>query len=427
MHRKNRMSSADWNQFRRLMVYLRPHLGRLTIAMIAIVIGSVLSLAGPYTLQYLIDAVFTQNNAQLLNQITIILIIIFALQAVFYFIRAYQLQYIGERVMIDLRLNLFQHLQKLSLSFYNERRTGELVSRATNDVATVRTLVTNDVSTAISQVITFFGALILILITDWRLTLFMLALVPLVVIVALLFGRRLRKLSSAVQDQLADATTVLEEAIGGVRVVQSFTREDYEIGRYRSSIERTFELARKRIRISATFGPIASFMGFGAVIAVFWFGGQQVLNGYLTPGQLLMFLILTMTIAGSIGQFSGLWTSLQEALGATKRLFAILDTQAEIADQSNARSMPRLDGRIQLDQVSFAYKDNQKAHTLHEVSLDVKPGEVLALVGPSGAGKTTLVNLIPRFFDPTSGNICLDGIDIRTVQIKSLREQIGLV
>jgi subfamily B ATP-binding cassette protein MsbA len=272
-----------------------------TIAMIAIVIGSVLGLAGPYTLQYLIDAVFTQNNAQLLNQITVILIIIFALQAVFYFIRAYQLQYIGERVMIDLRLNLFQHLQKLSLSFYNERRTGELVSRATNDVATVRTLVTNDVSTAIAQVITFFGALILILITDWHLTLFMLMLVPFVVIVAILFGRRLRKLSGAVQDQLADATIVLEESISGVRVVQSFTREDYEIGRYSGSIEQTFALALKRINLSATFGPVASFMGFTVVIAVFWFGGQQVLNGTLTAGQLTMFLILTLTIADRSG------------------------------------------------------------------------------------------------------------------------------
>ena len=197
MRRKNKPSSADWIQFRRMMVYLKPHIGRLTVAMFAIVMGSLLSLAGPYTLQYLIDAVFTHNNAQLLNQITVILIVIFALQAVFYFIRAYHLQYIGERVMIDLRLNLFQHLQKLSLSFYNERRTGELVSRATNDIATVRTLVTNDVSTAISQIITFFGALILILVTDWRLTLFMLALVPFVVVVAIIFGRRLRKVSSA--------------------------------------------------------------------------------------------------------------------------------------------------------------------------------------------------------------------------------------
>ena len=409
------------------MVYLRPHIGRFTIAMFAIIVGSILGLAGPYTLQYLIDAVFTQNNAQLLNQITVILIIIFALQAVFYFIRAYQLQFIGERVMIDLRLNLFQHLQKLSLSFYNERRTGELVSRATNDVSTVRTLVTSDVSTAISQVITFFGALILILITDWRLTIFMLLLVPLVVIVALFFGRRLRKISSAVQDQLADATTVLEEVLSGVRVVQSFTREDYEMGRYRGSIERTFALALKRIKLSATFGPIASFMGFAVVIAVFWFGGMQVLNGTLTAGQLTMFLILTLTIAGSIGSFSGLWTSLQEALGATKRIFEILDTPSDIVDQPAAKALPRIAGHIVLDNVSFAYKDNSDQHVLHGVSLEVKPGEVLALVGPSGAGKTTLVNLIPRFFDPQSGGVCIDGQDIRSVQVKSLRGQIGLV
>ena len=427
MRRKNKIPSADWIQFRRLMVYLRPHIGRFTIAMIAIVIGSILGLAGPYTLQFLIDAVFTQNNAQLLNQITVILIIIFALQAVFYFIRAYQLQFIGERVMIDLRLNLFQHLQKLSLSFYNERRTGELVSRATNDVSTVRTLVTSDVSTAISQVITFFGALILILITDWRLTVFMLALVPMVVIIALLFGRRLRKISSAVQDQLADATTVLEEVLSGVRVVQSFTREDYEMERYRGSIERTFALALKRIKLSATFGPVASFMGFAVVIAVFWFGGMQVLNGTLTAGQLTMFLILTLTIAGSIGSFSGLWTSLQEALGATKRIFEILDTPSDIIDQPAAKALPRIAGHIVLDNVSFAYKDNSDQHVLHGVSLEVKPGEVLALVGPSGAGKTTLVNLIPRFFDPQSGGVCIDGQDIRSVQVKSLREQIGLV
>ncbi|CAG0931002.1 Putative multidrug export ATP-binding/permease protein [Thermoflexales bacterium] len=427
MRLQNQTSSADWNQFRRLMVYLKPHLGRLSVAMLAIVIGSVLSLAGPYTLQYLIDAVFTQNNAELLNRITLVLIAIFALQAVFYFIRAYQLQFIGERVMIDLRLNLFRHLQKLSLSFYNERRTGELVSRATNDVATVRALVTSDVSTAISQVITFFGALILILVTNWQLTLFMLTLVPLVVVIALLFGRRLRKISGAVQDQLAEATTVLEEAIGGVRVVQSFTREDYEIGRYGSSIERTFQLALKRIRISATFGPIASFMGFGAVIAVFWFGGQQVLNGTLTAGQLTMFLILTLTIAGSIGQFSGLWTSLQEALGATKRIFEIIDTPSDIVERPDAPPLPRIEGHLTLDRVSFAYKDNTDQHVLRGVSLEVKPGEVLALVGPSGAGKTTLVNLIPRFFDPQTGGVCIDGQDIRSVQVKSLREQIGLV
>ncbi|HZY43613.1 MAG TPA: ABC transporter transmembrane domain-containing protein [Anaerolineae bacterium] len=415
------------DQFRRLFAFVKPYRKRLAIAISAIIIGSILGLAGPYTLQFLIDAVFRQSNATLLNQITLALLIIFGSQAIFYFIRGYLLQFIGERVMADLRLKLFEHLESLSLSFFNERRTGELVSRLTNDVSTVRSVVTSDISTALSQALTFIGALILIVITDWRLTLFMFALIPVVMLFGIMFGRRLRKLSGAVQDQLAGATTVLEESIGGVRVVQSFAREDYEIGRFRDAIESTFKLAMNRIRISAVFGPLVSFLGFGAVVSIFWFGGHEVLAGRLTAGQLFMFLILTMTIAGSIGSFSGLWTGLQEALGATKRLFEILDTKPDIADAPNARSLPRMQGMIEFDRVSFAYRDNTGTAILSDVSIKVKPGEIFALVGPSGAGKTTLVNLIPRFFDPISGRICIDGIDIREVQVKSLREQIGLV
>jgi subfamily B ATP-binding cassette protein MsbA len=386
-----------------------------------------LGLAGPYSLQYLIDAVFSQADTALLNRITVVLIVIFASQSVFYFIRSFSLSYIGERVMADLRIQLFEHLQKLSLGFYNERRTGELVSRLTNDVSTVRSVVTSDLSTALSQVLTFIGALILIIITDWRLTLFMFALVPLVMLFAILFGRRLRKLSSSVQDQLADATTILEESLGGIRVVQSFTREPFEIGRFRASIEAAFSLAMRRVRISALFGPIVSFLGFAAVVAIFWFGGHEVLRGNLTAGQLFMFLILTLTIAGSIGQFSGLWTGLQEALGATHRLFEILDTNPDIKDEPDSTPIPDIKGNIKFENVSFAYGDNPESPILKDVSVEVCPGELLALVGPSGAGKTTLVNLIPRFFDPTSGSVSIDDRNLTGIELKSLRRQIGIV
>ena len=419
---------SGMSQFRRLFAFVQPYRRRLVVMLAAVVLGSILSLAGPYALQFLIDAVFSRGDATLLNQITLILIGIFALQSVVYFVRGYLLATIGERVLADMRVTLFEHLQRLSLSFFNERRTGELVSRLTNDVTTVRSVVTADISTALSQTLTFIGAFILIIVTNWRLTVFMLVLIPLVMLIAILFGRRLRTLSTAVQDQLADATTVLEEAIGGVRVVQSFTREAYEVGRFRQSIQQTLLLAFKRIRLSSLFGPLASFMGFAAVISIFWFGGHEVLAGRLTAGQLLMFLILTLTIAGSIGQFSSLWTGLQEALGASRRLFEILDAQPEIADAPGAPPLPPVQGRITFEGVSFAYRDNPAgAAILTDITLDVQPGEVLALVGPSGAGKTTLVNLVPRFYDPTAGRICVDGFDIRTVQVHSLRSQIGIV
>jgi ATP-binding cassette, subfamily B, bacterial MsbA len=427
-HSKDRINPLKSTEhFRQLFNFVRPYRYRLYLALVVIAAGSLLGLAGPYTLQFLVDAVFQQNDTGLLNRITMVLIAIFATQSAFYFIRAYLLAFIGERVMADLRITLFEHLQSLSLSFFNERRTGEIVSRLTNDVSTVRSLVTSDISTALGQVLTFTGALILILVTNWRLTLFMFALIPFVMLFAIFFGRRLRKLSGRVQDQLAEATNVLEESIGGVRVVQSFAREDYEIKRFGDSIERTFLLAMKRTRLSALFGPIISFLAFSAVISIFWYGGHEVLAGNITPGQLIMFLILTMTIAGSIGQFSGLWTGLQEALGATQRLFELLGTHPDITDREDAVPLPEVMGVIAFEHVSFAYADNPEASILTDISLRVSPGEILALVGPSGAGKTTLVNLILRFFDPSSGSVLIDGYDLRSIQLKSLRQQIGIV
>ncbi len=423
--RFNPLKSTD--QFKRLLGLVKPYRVRLALAIVVIIVGSILGLAGPYTVQFLIDAVFRNNDAGLLNRITLVLVGIFLLQSITYFIRSYLLSFIGERIMADLRIKLFEHLQRLSLSFFNEKRTGELVSRLTNDVSTVRAVLTSDISTAISQGLTFIGGFALIIITDWRLTLFMAALIPVGMGIAVFFGRRLRPISAQVQDQLARATTILEETLAGIRVVQSFTRENYEINRFRGAIEHTFTLAMKRTRISALFGPVISFIGFAGVISIFWFGGHEVLDGRLTAGQLFMFLILTLTIAGSIGQISGLWTGLQETLGATTRLFEILDTDSDIVERTDARPLSQVDGNIRFEHVSFSYLDDPHNSILLDVSFEAKPGEILALVGPSGAGKTTLVNLIPRFFDPHTGQVCIDGQDVRNLQVKSLREQIGIV
>ncbi len=424
-------SDRPLDRFRRLFALTQPHRGRLAIALGAIVASSLLGLAGPYMIRFLVDAIVPGGDPSNLHVVALSLIGIFGAQSVFYFIRGYLLRFVGERVMADLRLKLYEHLQGLSLSFFTERRTGELVSRLTNDVSTVREVVTSDVATALSQALTFGGALILIVITNWRLTLFMLALVPAVMIVAIVFGRRLRALASRAQDEIANATTVLEESISGVRVVQSFTREDYEIGRFRQSIESAFAVAMARARLAALFGPSVSFLAFAAIVAILWFGGQEVLAGRLSPGQLVTFLILTLTLAGSIGQFSGLWTSLQEALGATQRLFEILDTHSEVVERPDANPLPRIEGRITFEDVSFAYRpsrtDGATPGVLDHVSIDAQPGEILALVGPSGAGKTTLVNLIPRFYDPAAGRVLVDGIDIRSVTVKSLREQVAVV
>ena len=219
----------------------------------------------------------------------------------------------------------------------------------------------------------------------------------------------------------------MEESISAIRVVQSFSREPYVKKHFRDSIERTFELAMKRIRLSALFGPVISFLAFSAVISIFWYGGREVLAGNITPGQLLMFLILTITIASSIGQFSGLWTGLQEALGATRRIFELLDTHPDITDLPGAQHIPKVEGAIKFENVSFAYSDDADTCILRDVDLEIEPGEILALVGPSGAGKTTLVNLILRFWDPSSGKVCIDGYDLRQVTLKSLREQVAIV
>jgi len=442
--------SAD--QVRRLFAYLRPYRGRMAIAVLALIFGAALGLVFPWIMQNLVDAVLGQRDRAELNRITVILLGTFLIRSVFYYFQGYYLAYVGERIVVDLRRQAYAHLHRLSVRFFTDRRVGELISRLSSDVTLVRAALTNNVATVLSQALTFAGSLVLMLALNWRLTLFILALAPLIALSGAIFGARLRKLSTTVQDQLADGTALAEEALGGVRVVKAFTREPYEVQRYGDQMERTFNVTMRLTIIRSAFGPLLTFLGFGALAGILWFGGREVIAGRLTGGALIAFLVYGINIVASLGAFTSLYTQIQEALGASRRIFELLDEEPEIRDAPDARALLPVKGRLTFDHVSFSYPGAAGASTsparrrsssgdavplqdgaagtdrvLHDIALEIQPGEVLALVGPSGAGKSTLFSLIPRFYDPTGGRVCVDGYDLREVTLESLRGQIGLV
>jgi subfamily B ATP-binding cassette protein MsbA len=414
------------NELRRLFAYLGPYKGRMAVSVAALVFSSALGLVFPWIMQNLVDSVLSQRNLEQLNRITLFLLATFLIRSIFMYFQYYTLAYTGERIVTDLRKDTYNQLNRLGLGFFTERRVGELISRLASDVTQVRAVLTNSIAQMLTQSLTFVGSLALMLVLNWRLTLFILVLAPLLVLSALFFGRRLRRLSTEVQDQLAESTALAEEALSGMRVVKAFTREPFETGRYGVQVERTFTTMLRMTSLRAAFGPLLTFMSFGALAAILWFGGREVLAERLTGGSLVAFLIYGLNIASAMGSFAGLYSQVQEALGASRRIFELLDEQPEIADAPGAITLPPARGRITFEGVSFAYASDEM-HVLKEIDLEIQPGEVLALVGPSGAGKSTLFNLIPRFYDPQAGRVCVDGVDLRQVTVASLRGQIGLV
>ena len=412
-------------QWRRMISYLRPYTARLIVAIIALTVSAGLSLVFPWVIQNVIDSVLQDSNVNLLDQITLLLLAVFLLRSVTSLVETYNVNYVGERIVFDLRRDVYAHLQKLSLQFFIERRVGELVSRISSDVTRMQGVLTNNLSTLLQQILIMIGSIGIMVVINWRLTMFILVLTPVIVLMGFVFGFYLRRISTEVQDELAGATVVAEEVLQNVREVKSFVREDYEIVRYNTALERSFWAAVRLLRIRSVFGPMVAFLGFGGLAMILWFGGREVLDGRLTGGALISFLIYGLTVAGSFASLVGLYTQFQEAIGSTKRVFQILDTAPLVEDRPNAIELDRAEGSIRFSDVSFTYDDKQTV--LNDISLDIAPGEIVALVGPSGAGKSTIFNLIPRFYDVSAGSISIDSHDVRDLTQHSLRAQIGIV
>ncbi len=437
--------------YRRLFAYVRPYFGRMAVAIVLMIGGSLVTLAVPQGLGKVIDTVFVDRSGSALNAVTLLLVGLFVLQSALSLGQTYLLAYVAERVFANMRFDIFKHLQKLDLRFYNNNRTGEIISRLTNDVVKVQAAITNNLVSLITQLITLVGGVAIILVTNWRLALVILVLVPIIVAVAIVFGGRVRKLSDKTQKAVGEATVVVEEVLTNIRTVKAFANEDFETRRFGGSVEKVFNLAMSRVRMTAIFVPLITFVAFGSIAAVLWFGGQEVLAGRLTAGQLVSFIVTMFIVIGPISSLATLYTQLQEAMASADRVFEILDAQEDIKDAPNAPALPPVRGALAFEQVSFAYRDStpeggslgevgkHKLNTgsddhdsfgppiLIDLSWQAAPGQVVALVGPSGAGKTTVANLIPRFYDPTSGRITVDGYDIKGVQSHSLRAQLAIV
>ena len=414
-------SNAAW----RLIRYVKPYRAAIAVAAVLFIISTALNLAFPLVSGQLVNAVTGAPIGLSVGQIIGILIAVFVARAIVDVGSQFLIAEAGESVTRDLRQDVYAHLQNLSLGFFASRRTGELISRLSSDVTVVRVALVNNIATLLSSMLTVIGAAALIITINWRLTAIVVLIFPLATIVARLYSRALRPLSTQVQDKLAEATATAEEAISGARVVKSFGRESYEVQRFNQAAEQVFRSSLRLARIRATFGPLIGLMFFFALVGVLWFGSQEVSAGRLTAGDLVAFLLYGGVIAGGISGLATIFSQLQEAIGATRQLFEILDAQPEVRDSPGAREVGQVQGRITFEHVSFAYEDG--VEVVNDISFEIAPGEILALVGPSGAGKSTLFNLIPRFYDPTSGTVRLDGHDLRELRVASLRATIAIV
>jgi ATP-binding cassette, subfamily B, bacterial len=424
---EERAASRRVGALRGLLPFLRPYRGLVALAVSALVLTAAVSLTLPLAVRRVVDG-FNSDNAMLLDQYFAAALAIAALLAVGTGLRYYLVTRLGERVVADIRRALFDRVVGLSPAFFERILTGEVLSRLTTDTTLILSLIGSSVSVALRNVLILLGGMVLMLFTSAKLTGLVLLIVPAIVVPIVILGRRLRSLSRENQDWIAASSGNASEALTSVQTVQAFTHEAETRAAFGEMTEKSFGSARARIGTRAVMTVIVILLTFSGIVGVLWIGANDVRSGAMSPGELIQFLIYAVMVAGAVGALSEIMGELQRAAGATERLSELLATEDLVADPSQPRALPRpVQGEIAFQGVRFRYPARPETSALDGLDLRVRPGETVALVGPSGAGKTTILQLLLRFYDPQEGRITLDGIDLRDMARADFRQAIALV
>lgn len=379
----------------------------------------------PWVIKDVVDRVLMDKDVYMLYWVIAAILIVFLIRGITTFGHRFLMGYIGQRVITDLRYSLYKHLQKLSISYYDKRRTGEIMSNLTNDIAALQSAIVENFVSLVQEGLIFIGSFISMVYLQWKLTILCLVIVPLVTGTIRFFGRKLHNSGRTVQEKLADVTSMLQETIQGVRIIRSFNRTDFEIQRFQSVNESNFNATVRTIRQQSQMTPFVEFFSAFAVTAIIWYGGMSVINGVMTSGELIAFLMYAINLANPVKRVAEAVGNIQKSLAAADRVFHILDTRPDTIEKENAKELVINDGCVKFKHVKFHY--NEGHPILEDFDFTAQAGKTIAIVGPSGAGKTTVANILPRFYDVTGGAVYIDGVDIRDVTLSSLREQIGMV
>jgi len=409
----------------RLLSYVKPYVLRIVIAMLCTVLAAATNLYIPKIIGDIIDNVLATKDILALNHIAVGIIVLIILQSVFLYGQAYFMAYVGQKVIIDIRRAIYQHLQRLSLLFFETRQIGTIMSYITNDVAALQSALVDNVIDLVTQSVILIGSIAFMFYLDWKLSLITFIGLPFIIKAISTSGRKLRIKSRVLQERAADITAFLQESLSSIRVIKSFVREDYEMDRFDHQNNQNFSAQMKTVQITSIITPIINILTAIGVTGIIWYGGHEVISGVLTTGSLMSFLTYAMNLSNPIKRLSNVYGNIQKALAAAQRVFEIIDIDPDIKDLPGATTLPSINGHVVFHNVTFEYKQHEPV--LHNLSFEAKPGQMVALVGPSGSGKTTIANLIPRFYDPLSGAITIDDVNIKEITLTSLREQIGIV